>query len=212
MSDSTKTAAPKKLTARLHKALENRELVRVRRDITRAERLTGYVVGVGERWLFMACVEDGIALDGFQALRLADVESVKRRKEKETFTRRALDLGGQWPPHAPSTISLDDDATLIGDISRVYPLLVLYVEHQDPGICHVGKALDWSRRGFNLLSVTPDAEWEEPTTRFKFADVTRIDFGGRYEDVLMRLAGPAPTPAADEESQDVEHDNGLPQE
>jgi hypothetical protein len=38
-----------------------------------------------------------------------------------------------------------------------------------------------------LFEISPTAEWEK-VTRFRVADITRLDFGGGYEDALWRVA------------------------
>ncbi len=192
MGDTKKIETAEKLRARLERARERTELVRVRRDIRRAERITGYVVALGEGWVLLAPLEGGILLDGYTALRLADVESIKRDKDGEDFVRRALDLAGHWPPRAPEGVMLDDDPSLVASAARAAGLIALYEERSDPEVCHIGKPQDWNKRSVSLLEVDTDANWQEDGTKFKFADLSRIDFGGRYERVLERLAGPAP--------------------
>lgn len=181
-----------KLQARLRRALADRELVRVRRRIRRAERLTGYVLGLGETWLLMTSVDGGVGVDGYQALRLADVRDVKRRKSSESFLRRALDLVGQWPPQAPAGLDLDDESSLLDGAARAFPLLALHVEREDPDLCHIGQPLTWNASAVTLLEVDPDAAWEGTATRLELARVSRVDFGGRYEKTLWQLAGPPP--------------------
>lgn len=192
MGDTKKIDTADKLRARLERARERTELVRVRRDIRRAERISGYVVALGESWVLLAALEGGIELDGYTAVRLADVESIKRDKEGEDFARRALELARQWPPLAPAGIVLEDDPSLVASAARAAGLIALYEEHSDPEVCHIGKARDWNKRSVTLLEVDTDAHWQEEATKFKFADLSRVDFGGRYERVLERLAGPAP--------------------
>ncbi|WP_141704242.1 hypothetical protein [Planobispora rosea] len=58
----------------LKRAARSGKPVRVWRGIDRADRLDGYVVGVGEKWALLHTVSEEIRLDGYSAVRLADVE------------------------------------------------------------------------------------------------------------------------------------------
>jgi hypothetical protein len=41
----------------------------------------------------------------------------------------------------------------------------------------------------SLLEVDPNAEWYERATEYNLDDITRVAFGGSYEEALYLIAG-----------------------
>ncbi len=50
----------------------------------------------------------------------------------------------------------------------------------------------WGKKSVRLLEVTPQAEWDEATTKWTFASLSRVEFGGGYEEALYEVAGAPP--------------------
>jgi hypothetical protein len=178
----------------LAEAQDRLTLVRLTRAIRRADKLEGFVAGVGHRWVLLSLVDDGAYLNGFAAIRLTDVKGVVPWGGSESFAVRALRGRGEWPPHSPE-ISLDSAGGLLRDAADVSPLVTLHVEVDDPTVCFIGRPVVIAARSVRLLEVTPDASWEEMPTTYRFSDVTRIEFGGRYEAALASVAGAPPSTA-----------------
>lgn len=171
--------------------MDDLELVRIVRGVRRADRLDGFVLAVGESWLLMTEVDEGVSLNGFTALRPADVVKVKRRKNP--FVRRALELHGEWPPARPlGEVSLATTRELIESAAACYPLVTLYLEEMNPGMCFIGVPAAFTRASAYLQEVTPRATWEDTTRKYKLSDITQVAFGARYEGALHDVAGPPP--------------------
>ena len=77
--------SPEERLERLRVAREEPHPVSIRRRIEDADEVTGYVVGVGREWALVAELDDGLALDGFAAVRRDDVRKVERRARGERF-------------------------------------------------------------------------------------------------------------------------------
>jgi hypothetical protein len=77
----------------LRAARESGDVVRIRRKLKRAERLEGFVVGIGKQWVLLHLVDD-VVLDGYAAVRLKDVDKVRVYVTAESFTQRALAFNG----------------------------------------------------------------------------------------------------------------------
>ena len=45
-----------------------------------------------------------------------------------------------------------------------------------------------------LITIDPDADWDDEIATIPLADVTRLDFGGGYEEALLLVGGPCPVP------------------
>jgi hypothetical protein len=56
-------------------------------------------------------------------------------------------------------------------------------------VCFIGHPVRFTSRSVHLLGITPQAQWEVNPEKWAFADVTRVDFGGRYEEALALIGG-----------------------
>ena len=83
-------------------------------------------------------------------------------------------------------------AGLIRTEADVAPLVTLHTEVVDPTVCFIGRPARLTHRSVRLLEITPQGEWHDRPTKWVFSDVTRVGFGGRYEDALALVGGPPP--------------------
>jgi hypothetical protein len=176
---------------RLDRALRERRLVRLRRRIDRADKLQGYVVMLADSWLLMAVVDDGIRFNGFAALRSADVVAVKPRPT-DGFVGKALALQGTWPPTAPPHVDLTDVGRLFASVAEHFSLVTLHLEKSLPDVCFIGRLVGVRKRTAEIREVSPQATWLREPTKWPLRKVTRIDFGGAYENALYAVAGDPP--------------------
>src|SRR4051794_17023762 len=86
---------------RLSPAQQNQLLVTVRRWIPRADRLEGFVVGIGDKWVALQRLSDRIAFDGWQLIRVKDIQAVSIDPDPDCFEVRALKARSLWPPSVP---------------------------------------------------------------------------------------------------------------
>ena len=193
----SKTRRASDVRGRLEKALKKQSLIRVARSIRRSDHIDGFVVAIGKTWVLLANLDHRIHLDGYVALRIEDVSKVDRRGGPETFVGRALAARGEWPPVSVD-VELDEIAGLIRTAAAVAPLVTLHIEVEDPTVCFIGRPLRISRKSVRLLEINPQAEWWDQSTKWSFADVTRLDFGGGYEEALALIGGDPPRDGAPE--------------
>ena len=180
------------LRRRLDAARNEFELVRIARTVS-DDSLTGYVLDVGEAWLLIALLDnESVRLESFTTLRLHDIDEIKTAGG-DRFVRRALELQGQWPPEGPPVeIALDDAAAIVRSGAGICPLVTIHPELDDPDICFIGVPHGSADGMLELHEIDTQAEWEAETQRHPLKDVTRIDFGGRYEEWLYRIGGQPP--------------------
>ncbi|UDY23781.1 hypothetical protein [Nocardioides sp. Kera G14] len=176
---------------RLERALGEQLLVRLTRWIPEADRIFGFVVGVGGQWVALADVADWVRSDGWSLVRLKDVQAVKIYPDPETFTIRALKLRGEWPPQQVA-VDLDDTARLIMDATDVSPLLTVHCEFERPDVCWIGAPVATDDDELTMLEIGTQAVWGRRSTRYDLDDITRFEIGGGYEETLGLLAGPMP--------------------
>jgi hypothetical protein len=186
-----KTRPGRDVRAELDKAAQEQALVRVSRSIRRSDKLDGFVVGIGQAWVLLALLDHNIYLNGYAALRLSDVSKVERRGGPDSFMGRALAARGEWPPVGVD-VDLDSVGELIRTAAEVAPLVTLHIEEDDPTVCFIGRPVRFTGRSVHLREITSQAEWEKRPTKWAFADVTRVEFGGRYEEALTLIGGAPP--------------------
>ena len=195
MSKNPKKLKPpiekKSVLARLERAREQL-FVSVRRWIPDSDRIDGFVLAVGESWVSLASL-DGVSLSGWCLLRLKDIQSVFI--DPDSLPTKVLQARDQWPPPAV-TVNLDDVVVALRSTTEIAPLISIYVELDRPDIMWLGAVTAIDRDRVRFLEVSTQAEWHRKPRVIDLEDVTRIEFGGSYEEGLALVAGPRPGPWA----------------
>ncbi|MFE4975767.1 hypothetical protein ACFRAR_27145 [Kitasatospora sp. NPDC056651] len=181
---------------RHHKVLDRARaegrLVRLRRTIPGADRLEGFVLGTGPVWTLLARCADH-RLDGWTAVHTHALHKVRDEGGEESLTVRSLRGRGLWPVRPPGAdLPLDDHAGLLAAASAAYGLLELHAELIDPGMLRVGTVTGLRPRTFRLHEVDTEARWYPEPSKYRLRDITRVDFGSHYTEVLGEFAGPRP--------------------
>jgi hypothetical protein len=88
-------------------------------------------------------------------------------------------------------ISIVSFAELIRSARERFPLLTIHREKVTADVCFIGYPVEFTERTFTLENLNCNAEWDG-RRRFRFNDVTRVDFGGGYEQMLAATAPPRP--------------------
>lgn len=164
------------------------ELVRVRRSIRKADRVEGFIVGVGERWVLFHVFDPDMFLDGYAALRLKDIQRVEMRGGPDSFPVRALRHFGESPV-TPEKVSLDTIQGVLNTFGDLRPLVTILVEQLDPDVAFIGQPVKVSSRTLHLLEISTSATWHTKPTKWSLKQVTRIEVGGRYPQALHAVGG-----------------------
>jgi hypothetical protein len=168
---------------RLRGAAVENVLVRIARTIEPGT-VNGYVIDVGPEFFLLCVVNDQVQFDGFTAMRLDDIEEIWSPAPHRAFVERALVLRGQQRPAAPN-VDLSSLAALLTSAAGSFPLLAVHQERSEPDVFHIGRVVVVSERAVTLRAISPDATWyEEGSEAHDLQDITRVDFGGLYEDAL----------------------------
>jgi hypothetical protein len=126
-------------------------------------------------------------LDGYTALRLADLKSVRVVGGPESFAVMGLEHFRE-APIAPKGIGLDTLKDLLATASRRYRLMAIHTEAVYTDVCYIGEVADLSERRLLMSEITPRATWEPKVSRYQFGDITRVEFGGRYVRALAAVS------------------------
>jgi hypothetical protein len=163
-------------------------LVRIDRRIKKADRLEGYLVGLGKRWALLHLVSHDWLVNGYTAIRIGDVKRVREWDERWDFPARALAHFGQTAQPVAG-IKLGSTRSLIESTAQRSPLVTIFTEYRRPDVCYIGKPVAVSRRRLRMVQIDPGAVWRRKPTKWDLDEVSRVEFGGRYEESLAALGG-----------------------
>lgn len=184
-------ASRARVSRRLAKALDSRCLVRIETSPRNAERLDGFVVGIGAQWVLVAETGNGGYLDeGLTAIRRKDIVKVKR---DSSFEGRFAQTQPEWPPTAPDGVDLDATAALIRSLSQVSPLIGIEQERRFHSPMRWIGVVDEIGKGWLWLHQTrPDASWHKRPLGYKLSRITKVSIADRYLTGLAAIAGTHP--------------------
>lgn len=179
----------KRTRRELRAAMDDSAPVLARRSVWKADHLEGFVVAVDQDWAVLHLVRE-VDLIGWSAVRLDTVRDVER--QDDGFLSRALAFTGARPEALD--IDTSDVTALLRSTASHFPLLTLYTENLDPTTCAIGRPQRIGARSVTFLDISSEAVWSADTRGIRLDQITRIDVGGRFEDVLHHLGGFAPVP------------------
>jgi hypothetical protein len=164
-----------------------RHLFEVRSRIKGAESTIGFVVDFSpDLILFQVLNTDVFLLNGYTVIRSEDVKQYRAFDKSQFWQARAVRRFGLNPVRPPG-ISLSSLPDLLKSIGNRYPLITVHPQRKNPEVCYIGSLLSLARSTFTINDLDSDAEWSGPR-RFRYSDVTRVDFGGGYEKALAATA------------------------
>jgi len=92
----------------------------------------------------------------------------------------------------PPRVDISSLETILLTAARLFPLVTIHCERLDPDVCHIGRVVQVERGRLFLLEIGPSADWDTEVTEYSLRDITRVDFGGSYEEALSLVGGPGP--------------------
>ncbi|MBL8516203.1 MAG: hypothetical protein JNM76_04445 [Betaproteobacteria bacterium] len=177
----------KQISESLTLAIAGRSIARITRKVEPGFA-TGYVVASNEHWVVLLVVDDAIFYSGFQAFRIQDIATVSVPSPHASFYHAVLRKRSPKRPRLPQ-ISIESTQALLASVGKRFPLVTIHREIADPDVCNIGRLVEVTGRAASLLEVTPDATWEQEVTQYRLTEITRVDFGGPYEEALALVAG-----------------------
>lgn len=169
-------------------AVKDRTLVNLWRDEIDASPVTGFVAGVGSEWCLLVYVNEEITYNGFVAVRLRDVSEVESPHVHHEFITKALELKKLKEPEVPD-VDLLGTGPLIMSVGRLFPVVTISREVEDPDTCQVGMPVQVQAGTVSLMEIDANAVWYDDVEFYRLDDITRLDFGGGYEEALVLVGG-----------------------
>ena len=181
-----------KRAAELVDAMRRREFIRFSRRFE-SSKIRGYVLDVGPQFFLLALVSDRIWFDGFECFRVNDGKDL-RPDPFAPFAEAALKKRGERRLKKPR-VNVANIEDLLLSAGKAFPLVTIHREQVDPDVCWIGRVQGVNRGGVSLLEIGPDAVWEDTPEEYRIREITRVNFGGDYENAL-HLVGGEPTVAS----------------
>jgi len=170
--------------------VDNQMLVQVVRQSIEIPgiHLVGIPIAVGRTWLVLSNLNDALSLDGFTALRISDITAVKLKFRRRSFYVRSIQHKRLPLPGLPK-LDLDSESEVLRSMQRLFSLIVVNREIVNTGASEIGRLTRISSRTVTMQLIDPSAHWIRGTETFRARDITRIGFGGGYEESLAGVAG-----------------------
>lgn len=150
------------------------------------EYLRGFVLDYSDSLTLLNLLNHDFYLNGFTVIRNNDITKTRTYDKDDYFLNMALRLKSIKPARKPK-IDLTDWASVLQTAQKRFPLITIHREAISNKVCYIGKLISVTEKTFSLYDIDPDANWDRPYRR-KLADLTKVDFGGGYEDALWRVA------------------------
>ncbi|MGB8356237.1 MAG: hypothetical protein WCD79_20230 [Chthoniobacteraceae bacterium] len=176
----------KKSSTQLKGALQSKQYVRFKRRFEDSS-IHGYVLDIGPKFFLLALVSDRIWFDGFECFRLSDVNGLVA-PHNTNFVESALRKRRDSMPKKPR-VGLGSIEELLLTAGRVFPLVTIHREQVDPDVCWIGRILGVKKGRVSMLQINSHAEWHDKPSTYLLREITRVNFGGDYEDALHLVGG-----------------------
>jgi hypothetical protein len=179
----------KRNLSRLKIAMRDHRLIRYSRRFEEWPD-QGYVLEIGPRFFLFALVSNDIRFNGFQCVRIGDLRN-PRPAPYATFIEAALRKRGERGPKRPR-VSVQSIEGILVSANKIFPIVTIHRERIEPDTCNIGRVLGVNRGRLSLLEINPDATWDQAPTEYRIGEITRVDFGGDYEEALHLVGGEPP--------------------
>ena len=167
----------------LQDAQENALVVSFERQQFERGQALGYVIDIGPTFFLLLVIEHGSRFNGFQAMRIGDVSKLDVPHRHAGFVEAALRACSERMVRKPR-VRVDSVVDLLESAGRTFPLVAIHCEAVDPEVCYIGKFLGFEQRKVRLREIDTDANWHVEDSLYRLKDITRVDFGGHYEEAL----------------------------
>ncbi len=148
--------------------------------------LLGFPLEVSEEFMLLQNISDEYLLNGYSIIRMADVGGYRVLEDRGEMIRYVLERRYPEGYLASSPFASEEleDFSFLESIHNHAPLITVHKEGIDDMVCWIGAVSSISEKTFTLRKVDVSGDWMDERGRYRYDDVTRIDFGGAYEEAL----------------------------
>lgn len=162
------------------------KIVEFKRKKIDKQRLGGFLLDYSEELTLINVLTDDYFLNGYTVIRNKDVTKYDVYCNPEYFLCRAIKLKQITPDKLPE-VDLTNWETLLRTASYLFPLITIHREKISPNACNIGKISSIGKKHFCLYEIDTVALWDQEE-KYRFKHLTKVDFGGGYEDGLWQVA------------------------
>ena len=160
-----------------------KHLVELKRGSKGLDRITGFIVDFSDSLVLLHCLNwDTFRLNGYTVIREDDISHYRFFDKPAYWQFRAAKLL-RFSPGQPTGVSIGSFHEFLTSVAKRFPLVMFHPERTKPETCYVGSVSSVTDRTVVLDDLSSSAEWTGPR-RLKLADITKVDFGGGYEESL----------------------------
>lgn len=170
----------------VEKIIKSQWMVEFERKHLDEHKLRGFVLDCSDILTLIHLMDDNFYLNGYTIIRNEDVTKYWVYDKQSYFVSRALNIKNLKPIQQPE-VEIGCWHNVLSTASNLFPLITIHREEMNNEVCYIGRLVEITSRTFTLQEIDTTALWEG-NRRFRFNDVTRIDFGGGYEEVLALVA------------------------
>lgn len=184
-----------KIRSKLKASVGREKIMKIRRRSRPGYTIDGFVLAIGRRWVLLSQTSDGGHMNGYAAIRISDVQSIRPdRSFRSEFAKTRPD----WPPTLPPvSTELDLDSTKGMLRSLLVPGHLLGIERdRRHDAMWIGVPDGLTKKLLYLWEVTPRATWDEGALGYRLKTITSVVFGDQYQAALAAMAGEPPAQAA----------------
>ncbi len=149
------------------------------------QKLNGYVLDYNDYWTILH-YENDFELNGYTVIRNDLIKRYRELNDYRKVTKRALKRFGHIPK-SPGAIDLKDINSVLISVNKIFPLITVHRELRDNTVCFIGSIAKITPKTITLAEISPGAEFAG-LHRINSGEITKIDFGARYEKTLWELA------------------------
>jgi hypothetical protein len=178
----------KAIRSKIADACSSGTIVRLYRETLEHGWAHGYVEAVGKDFFALSLIDDGIRFDGYNCFRFKDISKCIAPDPNADFLVSALKLRHDKRPKFKA-LDVSSLSALVKSAAKRFPLLTLHLEDDGDSVCYIGRLVAVSDDEISILQVTPAGKWEADPQHYELSTITRVDFGGAYEQALFLVAG-----------------------
>ena len=148
----------------------------------------GYVLDIGPQFFLVANIDDSMRFDGYQIVQVKNLRRMQAPARYGKFVASALRQRKQRINRRPN-IKLGGISEILESANRLFPLITIYRENIKPDSCWIGRIADLTDSAVRLHEIGPDAVWDKEPSSHRLSQITRVEFGGGYEEALLLVGG-----------------------
>jgi hypothetical protein len=163
-------------------ARKSRSIIELNRRRLEPDKLRGMIIGFSPSLVLLQILNDEIKLNGYSIIRRRDISRFQPAEHAD-FYSKVLKLR-HLAPRIPRGVMLDTVSSAIASSARRYPLITIHQERKDPDCCYIGTPHLITNTTLHLKCINHGATWDPDPFQYRLDSITRIDFGGAYEEAL----------------------------